>query len=80
MAFAGLGIQCVTRGQNGLVGAGMTLGRAHVANTAVTMLDVVPVHKVTGPRARCRQILEAPYRKLGPVFGGAKQRFPPASE
>ena len=52
VGLANLDMQRVTCGQNGLVGADMTLSRAPVANAAVTMLDVVPVHKVTGQRLR----------------------------
>jgi hypothetical protein len=43
VAFTGLGVQCVTRGQDCVVFAGVALRRADVANAAMAMVDVVRV-------------------------------------
>ena len=54
---------------------GMALGRSDVPNTAVAMLNVVPVGKPARPEARLVQIIETLGRKLGPVFRGTEERF-----
>ena len=55
--------------------AGMTLRRRHVADAAMTMLEVVPVHETGSPGAGSIQVLEACGRKLRPVLRGAEQRL-----
>jgi hypothetical protein len=45
--------------QNLVVLAGMPLVRAHVADSAVQMLDVVPMHKFAGPASGLIQIFES---------------------
>ncbi len=53
----------------------MALGRADVTNAAVPMFDVVPMNKAGRPGASVVEFSKAFGRKLGPVFGGAKQRL-----
>ena len=61
--------------KNLLVLAGMPLVRADVANTAVQMLDVVPVHELAGPVSGLSQIFEPMSRKLRSVLGGSESGF-----
>ena len=61
--------------QNLVVFAGMPLVRADVADTAVQMLDVVPVHELAGPVSGLVQILESTSDILGSVLGGSEGRF-----
>ena len=68
-------IQGVARREHGPILAGMALGRGDVADAAVAMLVVVPVHELPRPVSRRIQIGKALGRKLRPVFGGAEQRL-----
>ena len=61
--------------QNLLVLAGMPLIWADVADSAVQMLGVVPVHELTGPVSGLIQIFESTSDILGPVLGGSEGRF-----
>ena len=49
--------------------------RAHVANAAVQVRVVVPVHELRRPVLRRLQISKAARRELGPVLGRAEQRL-----
>src|SRR3954469_13294694 len=68
-------IERVARREHEPVLAGMALGRTDVADAAVSMLVVVPVHEPPRPVSGGLQVGEALGRELGPVFGGAKQRL-----
>ena len=61
--------------QNLVVFAGMPLVRADVADSAVQMLDVVPVHELTGPVPGLIQIFESTSDIFRPIFGGSEGRF-----
>ena len=61
--------------QNLVVFAGMPLIWAYVADSAVKMLDVVPVYELTGPVSGLVQIIESASDILRPVLGGSKGRF-----
>ena len=61
--------------ENGLILASLALGRTDVTNTAVPMLDVIPTHEAERPGAGIAEFGKAFGRKLGAVFGGAKQRL-----
>jgi len=75
VALARLRLARVTRGQDRVIVAGMTLCRADVADAAVAVLDVVPAHEVRRPGPRLVQIDEALGREIRPVLGGAEQRL-----
>jgi hypothetical protein len=75
MALSGRGIHGITGSEDRVIFTLMALRRADVADAAVAMLDVVPVHETAGPGAGGLQILEAPRRKLWAVLGGAEERF-----
>jgi hypothetical protein len=47
--LAGLAVQRMTRGEDGPVVAGMALRGADIADAAVAMVDVVPMHKAGRP-------------------------------
>jgi len=68
MAGAGREVHAVTRGEDRVVLAGMALCRADVADAAVPMVDVVPMHEAHCPPARFIQVGEALDRKLRPVL------------
>src|SRR4051795_12295968 len=68
-------IQGMGRREHGSILAGMALGWGDVANAAVTMLVVVPVHELHRPVSRRLQVGKPLAREFGPVFGGAKQRL-----
>jgi hypothetical protein len=72
---SGLGIECVTSRQNRVVLARMWLRRDQVADTAVAMPDVVPLHESRRPGAVRLQIIEAPHQELWSLLGRAEQRF-----
>ena len=59
MTLLGLDIQGIAGRQNGMVFAALTQLRRHVANTAVFVLDVVPVQKCCTPLARSLQRCKA---------------------
>ncbi len=61
--------------QNGAVLTGMSLCRADVADVAVAVSVVVPLHKRARPRARLIEIREALSSELWPVLYGAEQRL-----
>ena len=75
IAFARRLVQCVTRREDDVIVAGMALRRTHVADAAVTMLEVVPVHERGSPDTGCAQIIETRGRELRPVLRGAEQRL-----
>ena len=60
-------------GQNGVILPRVALLRTHVADAAVPMFDVVPVHETGSPLSRCVQVGEALGRELWSVLCGAKQ-------
>jgi len=55
--------------QNLVVLAGMPLVRTDVADSAVKMLDVVPVYELAGPVSGLIQIFESTSNILWPVLG-----------
>jgi len=61
--------------QNLVVLAGMPLIWAHVADSTVQMLDVVPMHKFAGPASGLIEIFESTSNILRPVLGGSEGRF-----
>ena len=61
--------------QNLVVLAGMPLVRADVADSAVQMLDVVPVYELAGPASGLIQIFESTSDILRSVLGGSEGRF-----
>ena len=65
----------MTRRQDGVIVAGVPLSGRDVANAAVAMIDVVPVHEAGCPGARRVEVGKAFGRKLRPVLGGAEQRL-----
>jgi hypothetical protein len=65
----------VTRGEKRMIVAGMTLRRRHVADAAMTMLEVVPLHETGSLDASSVQVLEACDRKLRPVLRGSEERL-----
>ncbi len=75
VSFTGLGVQRMSGGQNRVIVACVSLGRADVANAAVAMLEVVPTHKAGRPGTGRVKISEALGGELGPVLGRAKQRL-----
>ena len=68
-------IQGVARGEHGPVLAGVALSRRDVADAAVAVLVVVPVHEPPRPASRRVEVCKPLGRELGPVFGGAEQRL-----
>jgi len=71
MAFTGILVERVASGQDGDIVTVMALGGADVADAAVVMFDVVPMHESGRPEARAVEGFEAFDRELRPVFGGA---------
>ena len=55
--------------------AGMSLARADISDSAVQVLDVVPVHECVGPPPGLIQIFESTSHKLRSVLGGSESRF-----
>ena len=74
MALAGLPVQGVAGSEDGPVFAGMALGRGDVADAAVAVFVVVPVHERGRPLPRLGQVGKARGGELGAVLGGAEQR------
>ena len=58
-----------------VIGTGVTLVGADVANAAVPVVDVVPTYEVGGPGPCGFQAFEAAGRKLRAVLRGAKERL-----
>ncbi len=75
VAFASLQIQDMSRSENRVIVACVALSRADVPNTAVTMIEVVPVGEASHPNTRFVEIGEPLGGELGPVLGGTKQRL-----
>ena len=65
----------MTRGEDRVVFAGMSLRRADVADAAVSMVDVVPMDEGHRPAARLLQVGEALDRELRPVLRRPDQRL-----
>jgi len=65
LALSGLEVDRVARGQDGFVLSCMALLRADIANTAVAMLDVVPMHEGGRPTACGGLVGKAIDRELG---------------
>jgi len=68
VTFAGLKIGLVPCRQDRMVFPGMPLGGGDVAQAAVAVLDVVPVHEVLSPLAGFVQAGEAARREFGAVL------------
>ncbi len=47
-----------------MIGAGMTLGGSDVADRAVPMFVIIPMHEAPGPIASSVEIAETPLREL----------------
>jgi hypothetical protein len=62
-------------GKNPVILAGMPLVRADVADSAVQMLDVLPVHEFACPASPLIQIFESASDILRSVLGGSEGRF-----
>jgi len=76
MALAGLLVQIATRRKDRHVLTRVSLRRAHVADAAVPVLDVVPMHEVGRP-STCRiEIGEAARGELRPVLRRAELTCP----
>lgn len=75
VALFRLGVKGMAGGQNGMFLASMALLRRHVADAAVLVLQVVPVHELRTPHTRSFQRLEALREELRALLGCAKQRF-----
>src|SRR4051812_39679628 len=68
-------IQGMARREHGSILAGMALGWGDVADAAVPVLVVEPVHELHRPVSRRLQVGKPLAREFGPVFGGAEQRL-----
>ena len=66
-------IKFVARGEDCVVRPGVTFGGCDVADRAVPVLVVVPMHEARGPAACRLEIGEALGRELRAVLGGAEQ-------
>ena len=75
MALACLQIQRVPRGEQRVVAPVVALRRADVADAAVLVLVVVPMHEARGPGPRIVQIGKAVLRELGPYFPQVAERI-----
>lgn len=53
--------------------AAVALRRCHVADAAVAVLQVVPMHELRSPRSRIAQIGKAALGVFGAVFGRSEQ-------
>ena len=60
-------------GKDRLILAGVALCRSDVADAAVAVRVVVPMHEVRRPGARLLKIGKAPGRKLRAILGVAEQ-------
>src|SRR5437763_6052588 len=65
-------IERVARREHEPVLAGMALGRTDVADAAVPVLMVIPLHESPRPASRRFEICKPFGWELGPVFGGAE--------
>ena len=65
-------VQVMPCSQNLVVLTGMPLVRTDVADSAVQMLDVVPVYELAGPSSGLIQIFESTSDILRPVLGGSE--------
>ena len=65
----------MTSVQAGVVGPGMSLRRADIADAAVTVLEVVPTHEAVCPGVSRLKVSKALGRKLRAALGCAKQRL-----
>src|SRR3712207_7932894 len=74
IGFAGLLVQRMAGGEDGTVPAGMALRRGDVADAAVPVLVVVPVHERGRPLPRLGQVGKARGGEVGGGIGGAGQR------
>src|ERR1700719_2175080 len=54
---------------------GMPLRWGNVADTAVAMFVIVPLHQTPAPRSGSVQISKSLEWKFWPILGGTKQRF-----
>ena len=61
--------------QDLVVAPRMSLHRAHVADSAVTVIVVVPGHELTRPAARILEACKARGRELWSIFRRAEQRL-----
>ena len=78
MLLAGLLVQLTPVLEDLHILATMALRRCHVADAAVAMLQVVPMHELRSPRSRVAQIGKAAPGVLRAVFGRSEQRKRPA--
>lgn len=75
MAFAGLKIGLMTCFENCLILTGMALRGRDVADGAMSMFEVVPVHEVVSPGPGLLKAGETARGEFWPVFGGFEQGF-----
>src|SRR5215207_10341204 len=75
MALARLLVQGMAGGEGGAVLAGMALRRGDIADAAVPVLVVVPVHEGGRPLPRLGQVGKTRGGEVGAVLGGAEQRL-----
>ena len=73
--FASPEIQGMSGSQNRMIVPCVTLGRADVTNSAVTMINVVPLREASRPGAGLIELGKALGGEFRPVLGGTKQRF-----
>lgn len=75
VALAGALVDLMPGRQDRVIAAFMPRGRADIADAAVQMLMVVPMHELRRPVARGLHVCKAARRELGAVLGSAQQRF-----
>lgn len=75
MSLAGAFVDLLSGSQDLMIMSFVLCRWAHVADAAVQVSVVVPVHELHRRVARGLQVGKAPHRKLGPVLGGAEQRL-----
>ncbi len=73
--FASSAVQRMPGSQDRVIVPCMALSRTDVTNTAVTMVNVVPMHETGCPGAGAVEVGEPLGGELRPVLGRAKQRF-----
>lgn len=59
MACPGLGVHLVASGRDGLILAAVALLGADVSNAAVAVIDVVPIHKLSGAVTVLLQVIQS---------------------
>lgn len=73
--FASPEIQGMSGSQHRMIVPCVSLGRADVTNSAVTMIDVVALREASRPGAGLIELGKALGGEFRPLLGGTKQRF-----